>query len=167
MNSPRFTAMIRLATRAPLSFLTVALSVLDVAAANPFAAAPPSAPSSSAVMAARAGVNPTDASAALIVAPALSAVPALVHQVAATIVANSSTLGPIFAQTTFDSALRSFLEFLTKILVLIGVALVFYGGWLIGQGKTAEGVLCIIGGFVIAAAVPIMRMLAEMTGTTF
>ena len=79
----------------------------------------------------------------------------------------SPWFGPILAQATFDSALNSFIGFLAKILLLIGVAVVALGGWLISQGKNSDGVLAIIGGFIIAAAIPIVRLLAQMTGTSF
>lgn len=76
-------------------------------------------------------------------------------------------LGLLLAQASFDSALTSFISFLTRILLLIGVAVVALGGWLIAQGKNSDGILAIIGGFVIAAAVPIVRLLAQITGSSF
>lgn len=72
---------------------------------------------------------------------------------------------PVLAQATFDSALTAFVAFLSRILLLIGIAVVAYGGWLISQGKNADGVMAIIGGFVIVAAVPIIRLLASMVGS--
>lgn len=77
------------------------------------------------------------------------------------------SLGLLFAQATFDTALESFLRLLARVLLLIGVAMVFFGGWLVSQGKTTEGVLAIIGGFIVAAAILIVRTLAAMIGSTF
>lgn len=108
----------------------------------------------------------TGAVARLVVLSAFAA-PAGLRQVGGSAIARLPMLAPILAQATLDEPLRRFLEFITKVLLLIGLALVVFSGWLIGQGKTDNAVLCIVGGFVIAAAVPIMRMLAEMTGTTF
>jgi hypothetical protein len=43
-----------------------------------------------------------------------------------------------------------------------------YGGYLIArQGHTIEGVLCIIGGFIIATALPLITYMAQISGITF
>jgi hypothetical protein len=74
---------------------------------------------------------------------------------------------PMLAQATFDSALQSFLGFISKILILLGIAVVCYGGWMVSQGKTSEGVMGMVGGFLMAVAVLILRLFAQFTGTTF
>ena len=74
---------------------------------------------------------------------------------------------PMLAQATFDSALQSFLGFISKILILLGIAVVFYGGWMVSQGKTSEGVTALVGGFIIAGAVLVIRVFAKITGTNF
>lgn len=74
----------------------------------------------------------------------------------------------ILAQTDISTQITSFKAFLAKILLLIGVAVVAYGGYLISrQGQTLEGIICMIGGFIIAMAVPILTWMAALGGITF
>jgi hypothetical protein len=80
---------------------------------------------------------------------------------------NLPSLGLMLAQATFDTALESFLQFIGKVLLLIGVAMIFLGGWLVSQGKTTEGLLAITGGFITSSAILIVRALAGMIGSTF
>ncbi|CAG0995503.1 hypothetical protein ARNL5_03586 [Anaerolineae bacterium] len=77
------------------------------------------------------------------------------------------SLGLLFAQATFDTALESFLRFLGRVLLLLGVAMIAFGGWLVNQGKTIEATLAITGGFITASAILIVRALAGLIGSTF
>lgn len=81
--------------------------------------------------------------------------------------AGAAVISPLFAQATFDSALQQFLGFISKVLILLGIAVVCYGGWMVSQGKTAEGVTSIIGGFLMTSAVLVVRLLAAANGTSF
>lgn len=74
---------------------------------------------------------------------------------------------PLFAQATFDSAVQQFLGFISKVLILLGIAAVCYGGWMVSQGNTSEGVTAMIGGFLMTSAVLVVRLLAAATGTPF
>jgi hypothetical protein len=73
----------------------------------------------------------------------------------------------ILAQAAPDVPINNFLGFLSKIMLLCGVVAIFWGGWKTSRGETAEGVLAIIGGFIIALAVPILRYLGSLGGVTF
>ena len=61
---------------------------------------------------------------------------------------NSILTTPYFvlAQAGLDGPFDNFLNFLSKIMLLCGVVAVFWGGWKISRGETAEGVVAIIGG---------------------
>jgi hypothetical protein len=50
---------------------------------------------------------------------------------------------------------------------LIGVVVLCYGGYLIARGHQLEGIMCIIAGFLIAIAVPIITYLAQLGGISF
>ena len=126
-------------------------------------------PPAASVLAAAASQPGTPSSARLLAAALRSAAFAAIpsgHSSVAGILA-PQVFGGMFAQATFDAALESFLGFISKILLLLGVAVVFYGGWMVSQGKSSEGVLAILGGFIIAAAIPIVKLLAQFTGATF
>ena len=69
---------------------------------------------------------------------------------------------PLLAQASPDAAIVRFLEFLAKILMLVGVVMIFYGGWKIHRGETQEGLLAIVGGFIVALAIPIMKFLISI-----
>lgn len=73
----------------------------------------------------------------------------------------------LLAQTSIDLPLNNFLAFLSKIMLLIGVVMIFYGGWKIHRGETSEGLLAIVGGFIVALSVPILRVLAGFGGISF
>ncbi|PWU19878.1 MAG: hypothetical protein C5B50_05460 [Verrucomicrobia bacterium] len=78
------------------------------------------------------------------------------------------TTSVLLAQADPNAAIDSFKLLLAKFCLLIGVAVIAYGGYLIArQGHTIEGVLCIIGGFIIAIAVPLITYLAQNVGITF
>ncbi len=73
----------------------------------------------------------------------------------------------MLAQVDPNSAIDTFKNLLAKFLLLIGVCVICYGGYLIARGHQLEGIMCIIGGFLIAIAVPIISYLAQLGGITF
>ena len=74
----------------------------------------------------------------------------------------------ILAQADPTSAIQSFKTLLAKILLLVGISTIAYGGFLIAkQGQTLEGILCLVGGFLIALAVPIITYFASLGGIQF
>ena len=73
----------------------------------------------------------------------------------------------ILAQTDLTAAIDSFRLLLARICLLIGTAAIAYGGYLIAKGHTLEGVLAVIGGFLIAIAVPLITYLAQLGGIQF
>ena len=68
----------------------------------------------------------------------------------------------LLAQASPDPSIDAFLVFLAKIMLLIGVTMVFYGGWKIHRGEVQEGLLAIIGGFIVGLAIPIVRFLSSL-----
>ena len=74
----------------------------------------------------------------------------------------------ILAQVDPNAAIESFKLLLGKLLLLVGVGVMAYGGYLVSrQGHLMDGILCIIGGFLIAIAIPLMSYLASLSGITF
>jgi hypothetical protein len=71
---------------------------------------------------------------------------------------------PILAQASVDGAVDRFLSFLAKIFLILGVLIIAYGGYLIHQGRLSEGLLAILGGFILALAIPLMKLLMQMAG---
>ena len=63
----------------------------------------------------------------------------------------------LLAQAAAEPPIEPVLQFLGKIMMLVGVVMVFYGGWKIHRGETEDGILAIIGGFIVAMAIPIMK----------
>lgn len=71
---------------------------------------------------------------------------------------------PILAQAAGVPGIDGFLDFLAQICIIIGVVVIATGGYLIAlRGRIEEGLLCIVGGFILAAALPIMRYLVTLT----
>jgi hypothetical protein len=73
-------------------------------------------------------------------------------------------LVPILAQASFDTAVQRFLDFLAKVFLILGAMVIAYGGYLIHQGRVAEGLLALLGGFILAMAIPLMRFLLSLAG---
>jgi hypothetical protein len=74
----------------------------------------------------------------------------------------------ILAQADVNSAITSFTTFLGRILLLIGIVIIAWGGWQVARrGEHADGLIAIIGGFIIAMAVPIIRFFASLAGISF
>ena len=73
---------------------------------------------------------------------------------------------PLLAQVG-EPGFEAFRIWISHVLILIGIALIAYGGWMIGHnGETGRGSLAIIGGFILVAAVPIVNAFARMNGVT-
>lgn len=73
-------------------------------------------------------------------------------------------LFPLLAQVSIDGAVDSFLVFLAKIFLILGALVIAYGGYLIHQGRVSEGLLGLLGGFILALAIPLMKLLLQMAG---
>ena len=61
-----------------------------------------------------------------------------------------------------EPGIEPVIQFLSRIIALIGVIIIFAGGWKIHRGETTEGLMAIAGGFIVAVAFPIIRF---FTGT--
>jgi hypothetical protein len=72
----------------------------------------------------------------------------------------------MLAEVDLKAAAKAFLEFLTIVLILLAVCLVAVGGIFIAQGRYAEGLAAIVGGFICVLAVPIIYYFAKLAGIT-
>ena len=59
-----------------------------------------------------------------------------------------------------EPGLEPVIQFLSRIMALIGGISIFAGGWKIHRGETTEGLMAIAGGFIVAVAFPIIRFFA-------
>ena len=75
-------------------------------------------------------------------------------------------LKPMLAQASPDQAVTRFLDFLAKIFLILGSLIIAYGAYLIHQGRVAEGLLGLLGGFILALAIPLMRFFLSIAGIT-
>lgn len=73
----------------------------------------------------------------------------------------------ILAQIAGGPDIQSFKAFLAKILLLVGVIIVAYGGWQIAHGRQSEGLLCLVGGLLMAMAIPLITFFASLYGISF
>jgi hypothetical protein len=71
----------------------------------------------------------------------------------------------LLAQVNPREAIKSFLEFLSYILILLATCLVSYGSILIAQGRHLDGVVAIVAGFILVLAVPLIYLFAKYAGT--
>ncbi len=70
------------------------------------------------------------------------------------------------AAVNIDQPVDNFLNFLTKIFLIVGSLVIAYGGYLLHQGRVSEGLLGFVGGFILAIAIPLMKALIGLsTGT--
>jgi hypothetical protein len=70
-----------------------------------------------------------------------------------------------FAQVDPTTAIKTFETLLIRLCLLIGIAVVAYSGFMIAhQGRTIEGIVGIIGGFIIAMAGAIITYLGGLGG---
>jgi hypothetical protein len=63
------------------------------------------------------------------------------------------------AQATPFAPIEQFLLLLGMFCLIIGVILLAYGGYQISQGRVTDGLLSVLGGFILAIAVPLMKWL--------
>lgn len=73
----------------------------------------------------------------------------------------------LLAQVDIKDAMKSLLEFLSWVMIAMGVCLVAYGAIRIAQGHQMDGGLAIVGGFILVLAVPIIYYFAKLAGTQF
>ena len=69
---------------------------------------------------------------------------------------------PFLAQADPTGPITTFLTFLTQIFLIIGGILIAYGGYEISRGRVVEGLLCILGGLLLALAIPVMKWLQHV-----
>ena len=69
---------------------------------------------------------------------------------------------PFLAQADPTGPINTFLTFLTQIFLVIGAILIAYGGYEISRGRVVEGLLCILGGLLLALAIPVMKWLQHL-----
>ena len=104
---------------------------------------------------------------ALEIQPASETLPAVapvVDQQTQTVSVNF--LKPMLALASPDQAVSRFLDFLAKIFLILGSLIIAYGAYLIHQGRVAEGLLGLLGGFILALAIPLMRFFLSIAGIT-
>lgn len=77
---------------------------------------------------------------------------------------SSLELIPILAQATIDRPVENFLSFLTKLFLILGCLLIAFGAYLTSQGRFPENWLPLVGGFILALAVPLMKLFLQWTG---
>ncbi len=70
----------------------------------------------------------------------------------------------MLAQADGVPEIAQFKTLLAQILLLVGIICIAYGGYLISRGHQLEGLLCLLGGALIAMAVPIITYLAQIAG---
>lgn len=83
------------------------------------------------------------------------------------VLSGPNLVAPMLAQADLKGPAKAFLDFLTIVLVLLAVCLVAAGGILISQGRYAEGLAAMVGGFICVLAVPIIYYFAKLAGVTF
>lgn len=71
------------------------------------------------------------------------------------------------AQIDPKDALKAFLEFLSWVLIALGVCLVAYGAILNAQGRHLDGVVALSSGFILVLTVPIVYYFAKIAGIQF
>lgn len=79
-------------------------------------------------------------------------------------------IGPaqlLLAQASVDDPINNVLHFFSKILVMIGLCAVAFGGWRVHRGEASDGLMALAGGFIIILAVVITRYFAGLAGITF
>ena len=72
---------------------------------------------------------------------------------------------PMLAQASLDASVDRFLAFLAKVFLLLGALVIAYGGYLLHQGRVSEGLLGLLGGFILALAIPMMRFFIQIAGS--
>lgn len=75
-----------------------------------------------------------------------------------------TVLTPILAQAGMEPSLDPIFGFLGKIMMLVGSVVLFIGGWKIYKGEPDVGVMAIIGGGLIAMAIPLIKYFFSIFG---
>jgi hypothetical protein len=75
--------------------------------------------------------------------------------------------GAWFAAIDLKQAIRSFLEFLGWVLILVGVCLVAYGAILLAQGRHFDGIVAVVSGFILVLSIPMIEYFAGLAGIQF
>ena len=68
------------------------------------------------------------------------------------------------AQATIDSAFDNIIILLGKILLLVGLVMLIWAALLAHDGKIRETVYAIIGAFILAIAVPLLKLIFSIGG---
>ena len=68
----------------------------------------------------------------------------------------------LLAALSFDTAVDNFINFLAKILLLIGIIIMLWAGWSIHEGKIREGLMALIGGLIVALAIPLAKWIISL-----
>jgi hypothetical protein len=70
---------------------------------------------------------------------------------------------PMLAQADPTGPVEKFIHFLSEIFLVIGCIVIAYGGYEISRGRVVEGLMCILGGLILAIAIPLMKWLLQLT----
>ena len=63
----------------------------------------------------------------------------------------------VLAQAAAEPSMDPIISFLGKVMLCVGGVMIFAGGWRVHKGENSEGLLAIVGGFIVAMAFPIIR----------
>ena len=66
---------------------------------------------------------------------------------------------PLLAQADPTAPIEKFTHFLGEVFLIIGCITIAYGGYEVARGRVVEGLMCILGGLLLALAIPIMKWL--------
>jgi len=73
---------------------------------------------------------------------------------------SDATLFPMLAQVqSIDAAIEHGLELIRKLLQVVAVCLIVYAAWCVQDGRVRDGCLAVVGGLLLALAVPISKVL--------
>ena len=73
-------------------------------------------------------------------------------------------LVPLMAQVSVSNAVQKFLDFMALIFLTIGVLVLVFAGYLLNQGRVAEGLMSLLSAFIIALAIPTMKLFLQLAG---
>lgn len=73
---------------------------------------------------------------------------------------SDATVFPMLAQAlSIDASIERFLVLIQKLLQVVAVCLIVYAAWCVQDGRVRDGCLAVVGGLLLALAVPISRVL--------
>lgn len=70
----------------------------------------------------------------------------------------------VLAQASIDGAIDNFINLLGKILLLVGLVMLIWAALLAHDGKVRESIYAIIGAFILALAVPLLKLIFGIGG---